>query len=277
MSKLKAQTLFLLILFAVIAMLVLTPFMAMIIASFKQTQDLFRSGLNMSLKNVSLTLDNYKFVFFGEHLYFKWYLNSVMITLVQSTITLFLSACVAYGFSMYNFKFKNILFTFVLIMLMIPLEIIILPLYSLTVKLNLMDSHAGVIAPFIVSPFLIFFFKQYLSSIPKDFLEAARVDGCNEYVIFIKIFMPIMKPAFAAMGIFTAMNIWNSFLWPLITLSTSSKFTLPIGLASLLSPYGNNFKLLIAGSVAAIIPVLVIFILFRKSVTEAMTAGGIKG
>lgn len=277
MSKLKAQTLFLLILFAVIAMLVLTPFMAMIIASFKQTQDLFRNGLNMSLKNVSLTLDNYKFVFFGEHLYFKWYLNSVIITLVQSTITLFLSACVAYGFSMYNFKFKNILFTFVIIMLMIPLEIIILPLYSLTVKLNLMDSHAGVIAPFIVSPFLIFFFKQYLSGIPKDFLEAARVDGCNEYVIFIKIFMPIMKPAFAAMGIFTAMNIWNSFLWPLITLSTSSKFTLPIGLASLLSPYGNNFKLLIAGSVAAIIPVLVIFIIFRKSVTETMTAGGIKG
>ena len=110
--------------------------------------------------------------------------------------------------------------------------------------------------------------------IPKDFLDAARVDGCTEYGIFFKIMIPLMKPSFAAMGIYQGMQSWNNFLWPMIVTNSIDKITLPVGLQSLLSPYGNNYDILIAGSCFAIIPILA---LFQRYFIEGMTAGGVKG
>lgn len=118
---------------------------------------------------------------------------------------------------------------------------------------------------------------KYLSGLPKDFLDAGRVDSCSEYGIFFRIMLPLAAPSFAAMGILVGMNSWNGFLWPLIVLRTQSKLTLPLGLASLLSPYGNNYAVLIAGSVLAIIPILILFFIFQKYFIEGMTAGGVKG
>ena len=277
MKQIKPQNIFLFLFFAIIGFMCMVPFISVVIASFKNTEDLFRGGFNMSFLNENLTLSNYVHIFTGEHQYFTWYINSMIITVIQVTITLLLSASVAYGFSMYDFKFKNILFMLVLIQMMIPFEIIMIPLYQTILTIGLLDTYMGIILPSIVSPFLIIFFRQYLSGIPRDYLDAARIDGCNEYSIFIMIFLPIMKPAVVAMGIFTAIGAWNNFLWPLIVLHTSSKFTLPIGLASLVGPYGDNFKLLIAGAAFAIMPILILFIIFRKSFTEAMMVGGIKG
>ena len=277
MKQIKPQNIFLFLFFAIIGFMCMVPFISVVIASFKNTEDLFRGGFNMSFLNENLTLSNYVHIFTGEHQYFTWYINSMIITVIQVTITLLLSASVAYGFSMYDFKFKNILFMLVLIQMMIPFEIIMIPLYQTILTIGLLDTYMGIILPSIVSPFLIIFFRQYLSGIPRDYLDAARIDGCNEYSIFIMIFLPIMKPAVVAMGIFAAIGAWNNFLWPLIVLHTSSKFTLPIGLASLVGPYGDNFKLLIAGAAFAIMPILILFIIFRKSFTEAMMVGGIKG
>ena len=123
----------------------------------------------------------------------------------------------------------------------------------------------------------LFFFRQYLMGIPKDFLDAARVDGCTEYGIFFKIMIPLMKPSFAAMGIYQGMQSWNNFLWPMIVTNSIDKITLPVGLQSLLSPYGNNYDILIAGSCFAIIPILILFICFQRYFIEGMTAGGVKG
>jgi arabinosaccharide transport system permease protein len=108
-------------------------------------------------------------------------------------------------------------------------------------------------------------------------MDAARVDGCSEYGIFVRIMMPLMAPAFAAMAILQAMNSWNNFLWPMIVLRTNDMLTLPIGLSSLLTPYGNNYDVLIAGSVLAILPILVVFLFFQRYFIEGMTAGGVKG
>ncbi|MFR4710918.1 MAG: carbohydrate ABC transporter permease [Blautia wexlerae] len=113
--------------------------------------------------------------------------------------------------------------------------------------------------------------------IPKDFLDAARVDGCTEYGIFFKIMIPLMKPSFAAMGIYQGMQSWNNFLWPMIVTNSIDKITLPVGLQSLLSPYGNNYDILIAGSCFAIIPILALFVCFQRYFIEGMTAGGVKG
>ena len=236
-----------------------------------------RYGLNFDVNWATANLDNYQLLFSGQNNYFTWYKNSLVITVVQVVLALLLSACVGYGFAMYNFKFKNALFACVLVVMMIPTEVIILPLYQLVIKLGIMDSMWGIILPYVVVPMLIFFFRQYLSGIPKDFLDAARVDGCTEYGIFARIMVPLMKPSFAAMGIYQGMSSWNNFLWPMIVVRSQTKITLPVGLQSLMSPYGNNYDILIAGSCFAIVPILILFICFQSYFIEGMTAGGVKG
>lgn len=236
-----------------------------------------RYGLNFSIDWANANLDEYRLLFSGLNNYFIWYRNSLVITVVQVTLTLILSACVGYGFAMYDFKFKNIAFMCVLLVMMVPTEVILLPLYRLIKNFHLTNSMWGVILPYSVVPMLVFFFRQYLSGISKEFLEAARVDGCSEYGIFVRIIIPLMKPSFAAMGIYQGMSSWNNFLWPMIVINDIDKITLPVGLQSLLSPYGNNYDILISGSCFAIIPILILFVCFQRYFIEGMTAGGVKG
>jgi arabinosaccharide transport system permease protein len=113
--------------------------------------------------------------------------------------------------------------------------------------------------------------------LPKDFLDAGRIDGCSEYGIFFRIFVPLMTPAFGAMIIVQALASWNSFVWPLIVLSSGEKLTLPIGLSSLVTPYGNNYDIMIAGSVLAIVPIMIVFIFFQRYFVSGLTIGGVKG
>ncbi len=275
--KFPLSSIALLLLFTVLAVLTLLPFVSLVLASFRPGQDLFRKGLNLNLDFAAMTLQNYKYVFSGDNNYLIWFFNSVKITVVQTVLTLIVSAFVAYGFAMYEFRFKNLLFGCVLLVMMIPLEIIMLPLYKLFIRMKLMDSMWAIILPTVAGPLPIFFFRQYLSGLPKDFLDAARVDGCTEYGTFFRIILPLMKPSFAAMGIFVGMNSWNAFLWPLIVLRSPQNMTLPIGLSTLLSPYGNNYDLLVAGSVFSVIPILILFLLFQKQFIAGMTAGGVKG
>jgi arabinosaccharide transport system permease protein len=147
----------------------------------------------------------------------------------------------------------------------------------MSITLKLINTYAGVIIPFVVAPMPIFFFRQYASGMPKDFLDAGRMDGCSEYGIFFRIMMPLMAPAFGAMAILQAMGSWNNFLWPLIVLRTNEMLTLPIGLSTLLTPYGNNYDILIAGSVLAILPILILFVFFQRYFVSGLTVGGVKG
>lgn len=276
-SKFSVSGFFMLLLFVFLAALTLLPFISIFLASLRPGKELMRQGLGLNLDFSVMTIQNYKYLFSGESAYFTWFFNSLKITIIQTALTLLVSAFVAYGFAMYNFRFKNLLFTCVLFIMMIPLEIIMLPLYQLTIKLKLIDSIWGIILPSVAGPLPIFFFRQYLSGIPRDFLDAARVDGCTEYGIFFRIIIPLMKPSFAAMGIFVGMNSWNSFLWPMIVLRSSENLTLPIGLNSLITPYGNNYDLLIAGAVFSVIPIIILFLMFQKHFIAGMTAGGVKG
>ena len=271
------QTALLLIMFVILAALTLLPFYSIFLASLRPGKEIMRQGIGLNIDFSIMSLNNYTYLFSGETMYFTWFRNSFFITVVQTIITLIISAFVGYGFAMYDFKFKNILFTCVLVVMMIPMEIIMLPLYQLTIKIGLMDSMWGIILPFIAGPLPIFFFRQYLSGISRDFLDAARVDGCNEYSIFARVFLPLMIPSIAAMGIFVGMNSWNNFLWPLIVLRSNYKITLPIGLNTLITPYGNNYDVLIAGAVFSVIPVIVLFLFFQKYFIAGLTAGGVKG
>jgi arabinosaccharide transport system permease protein len=275
--RFTTQSAIMLILFVIMAVITLTPFISIFLASLRPGQEIMRQGIGLNLDTSVMSFDNYKLLFSGETQYFTWFGNSLLITVVQTALTLIVSAFVGYGFAMYDFKLKNLLFTCVLVIMMIPMEIIMLPLYQLIIAMGLIDSIWGVILPFVAGPMPIFFFRQYLSGIPRDFLDAARVDGCSEYGIFARIILPLMKPSFAAMGIFVGMNSWNNFLWPLIVLNSRDKLTLPIGLQSLITPYGNDYDVLIAGAVFSIIPIIILFFVFQKYFIAGMTAGGVKG
>lgn len=264
------------ILFSIVALYILLPFYSIFIASFKPGQDLIRYGLNLKIDFNVMSLKNYVFLFTGDHSYFTWFINSVVLTMLQVSLTLIISSMVAYGMEMYHFKIKGALFMCVLLIMMIPFEILMLPLYQQTIKMGLIDTRAGIIMPFLAHASTIFFFKQYLMGVPRALLDAGRIDGASEYGIFIRIILPIIKPAFAAMAILNGMNSWNNFLWPLLVLRDANKFTLPIGLNMLLTPYGNNYDLLVVGSCFSVVPIFILFLCFQKYFIEGMTAGSVK-
>lgn len=265
------------VLFAILSVIILIPFYILVISSFKPGNDLIRYGINLKLEFDKMSLDNFIFLFTGQHQYFTWFFNSLFLTAVSVIVTLFVCAAVGYGFAMYDFKGKNFLFICVLFVMMVPFEILMVPMYSQIIDMGLIDTYTGIVLPGITSASTVFFFRQYLLGIPKDLISAGRIDGASEYGIFFRIIIPIMKPAFAAMAILNTMGAWNNLLWPLLVLKTDTKFTLPIGLNTLLTPYGNNYDLLIVGSFFSVIPVLIIFLCFQKYLVDGMTAGAVKG
>jgi len=265
------------ILFLILFVIIMIPFYAITLSSFKPGEALIRYGLNLSIDPSIMSLDNFIFLFTGQHDYFIWFKNSLILTIAQVAFTLFVSAFVAYGFATYEFKGKNFLFICVLLIMMVPFEILLLPLYTLINDLNMINSYSAIIVPGVANAATIFFFRQYLRSIPSEIIQSGRVDGANEYMIYFRLIMPVMKPSFAAMAILNGMNSWNNLLWPFMVLADQDKYTLSIGLKTLLTPYGNNYDLLIVGSFFSIIPIFVLFIAFQKYFVEGMTAGAVKG
>lgn len=280
----KAKRTFLSILatgwFAILSIIIVFPLVAGLIASFRPGTELIRRGLSIDLDFSTMTLANYKYLFGGNadsQKYMMWYKNSLILTLVSVVLTLFVCYIVAYGLTMYNYKLKNFLFFLVIATMMVPFEILILPLYKEMISLKLIDTMAGVVLPGVCGASTIFFFRQYMTGLPKELLDAGRIDGATEYGICFKIMLPITKPAFAAMSILCAMGAWNNVLWPMLVFRSAEKFTLPIGLNTLLTPYGNNYDVLIAGSMFGIIPVFIVFLCFQRYFIEGMTAGAVKG
>ena len=257
------------LLFAVLGFLVIFPGLAGALASFRPGVELLRRGLSINLNFSTMNLDNWKLLFTknaSSQKYFMWFKNSMVLTLVTVVLTLIICYFVAYGLSMYEYRLKNLLFFLVIATMMVPFEI-----------LGLMNTAAGVILPGLCGASTIFFFRQYMIGLPKELLDAARIDGATEYGICLKIMLPITKPAFASMAILSTMGAWNNMLWPMMVFRDADKFTLPIGLNTLLTPYGNDYDLLIAGSMFGIIPIFVVFLCFQRYFIEGMTVGAVKG
>jgi len=263
---------------ALFAAFTLLPFFFMVISSFKPGQELMRFGINLNIDLSVMSLKNYALLWTeNEALYFRWYLNSLIIVAVQTTGAIFFSAMVGYALAIYNFRGKNILFFLVLIVMMVPVEILLLPLYRLVIDIGIYNTKAGVILPYIVSPFAVFFFRQYAVGLPKDFVDAARIDSCGEFRIFWQIMLPLMTPAVGAMIILQAMGSWNAFVWPMIVTGAREMMTLPVGLSTMITPYGNNYDMLMPGAVLAVIPIAVIYLFKQNAFIDGMTVGGVKG
>lgn len=276
-KKNPVMKIFMTLLFILLSVVILIPFWAIFAGTFQEGSMLIRYGLNLKIDFSAANFNNYIMLFTESGDYFKWFFNSVVLTVLQVVGTLLISAFVAYGFSAYEFRFKNFFFVCVLLIMSVPFEMLMLPLYVQVNDMGMSDSYAAILLPFLANATTIFFFRQYLTGMPKEIIEAGRIDGSTEYGIFFKLVMPIMKPSFAAMAILNGMNSWNNFLWPLLVLRSSEKYTLPIGLNTLITPYGNNYDLLIVGSFFSVLPILILFLAFQKYFIEGMTAGAVKG
>ncbi len=266
--------------FLVICFFIAFPLLCGLLASFHEGRSIIQNGMSLNLDFSTASLSNYIYLFSGNadsRKYFMWYRNSLVLTIETVVLTLFVCYFVAYGLSMYKFKINNFLFFMVIATMCVPFEILMLPLYQEVQTLGLINTNPGVFLPGLCGASTIFFFRQYMQSLPRELMDAARVDGCTEYGISVKIMLPITRPAFASMAILCAMGSWNNMLWPMLVYRDTNKFTLQIGLNTLLTPYGNNYDMLIAGSMFGIIPILIIYLIFNQYLIEGMTAGAVKG
>lgn len=265
-------------LMVVIAVGALMPFFFLLISSFKPGSEMIRNGLQFKFDFQNYSLVNYKLLTNErDGIYLRWYFNSLVIMVLQVGLGLFLSSLVGYGLAKYRFKGRNLIFIMVLIVMMVPVEILILPLYKQMNAMGLINTYMGVILPFVVPATGVFFFRQFAMGLPSEIMESGRMDGCNEFGIYFRLMMPLMLPAFGAMTILLAMNSWNAMVWPMIVLRTTEMQTLPLGLQSLLTPYGNNYDLLLSGAVMSVLPIMIIFLLNQKTFIAGMSAGSVKG
>ncbi|WP_408007631.1 carbohydrate ABC transporter permease [Pseudalkalibacillus sp. A8] len=260
------------ILLIVGGILVSIPFIWMITSSFKPNGEVLLFPPTLFPENP--TLENYINLF--ERLNFGVYLKNTIIIVVMSFVGLLFNAMAGYGFAKFKFKGREPIFYLVLATMMIPAQVTMIPVYLILNEMGLTNTMTGIVLPGLAAAFSIFLFRQFMTTIPTDLIEAARLDGAGEFYIFFKLIIPIAKPIFAVQGILTFIGAWNSFLWPLIIANDESLYTLSVGLSLLQGQYASNYGLQMAGAAFMVVPIIIIFSFFQKYIVEGFTMSGLK-
>lgn len=203
--------------------------------------------------------------------------NSIFITITYTILSLLLHSMAGYALAKFEFKGKNLIFSIILITLMIPLQVLLIPLFKMMNSIGWQNSYQAVIVPALANAFGIFLMRQNMISFPDSLIEAARIDGSGEFSIFFKIVLPTMRPAIGALGIYNFMAQWGNFMWPLIILSTKDKYTLPVALSALEGLQRKDFGVIMFGSTIATIPIMIIFLIFQRQFISGMLGGSVKG
>lgn len=206
----------------------------------------------------------------------RYYLNSAVMAVFISAGQVLTGAMAAYAFDRLEFRFKNTLFLLFLGTMMIPFHLQLIPSYLLIQRLGWLNSYAALIVPRLVSAFGIFLMRQYFRTLPRELDEAAMIDGCGPLGILFRILLPISRPAMAALGLFAFLFAWNDFLWPLIVTTRPDMLTIQVGLSTFAGKYGTQWVYLMAGTVTATMPVLVLFVLAQRWIIQALSMGGLK-
>lgn len=255
------------------ALAILFPIIWALSASFKSNQEVLQIPIQWIPKK--LNLDNYITPFI-ERPFLIYFLNSVFAASVVTISNLLLSSLAGYGFSKFNIPGKKWLFLFVLSTLMVPIQVIIVPLFLIINYFGWVDSYQGLIVPLMVNAFGVFLMRQFMMGIPDDYLDAARIDGTSEIGIFFKIVLPLSTPVLAALGIFTFVSNWDEFLWPLIVINSDKLSTLPLGIAKFQGTYSSQYSQLLAMSLLAMLPLMIVFIFAQRRFIEGSSLSGLK-
>lgn len=228
------------------------------------------------------TWDNYVEVWHRVN-FMGYFINSMIVASLTVLLNLILSSLAAYPLARMNFRGKKVAFFSILATIMIPFQAIMLPVYIITLKLHLIDSvnavmgYIGLVMPFAVSAFGIFLMRQAFLKVPKEVEEAAIVDGCNVFQMFVKVVLPMVKPTLAVLAVFTFIGSWGEFLWPSIMLTKDSMYTLPVGINNLQGMFSANWRFIAAGSIISTVPIIIFFLAMQRYFISGENDGAVKG
>lgn len=273
MNKRKMNETLLYVSLCIIALIFILPVVWVIICSFKNTSELYKWPPTMIPKHP--TFSNY-IIAFKKGNFGLYFLNSTFVAVVATIITVIINTMAGYAFAKYSFKGNTFLLIAFISTLMIPLEVIMIPIFGVVKHVGLYNNIWGLIIPASATPTGLFIMRQYLLSVPDELLEASRIDGSSEWHTFWSIIVPISKPAMSVLAIFSFMWRWNDFLWPLILISNPKKYTIQLAISNFMGEYNVDWNSLLAMSVVSMIPVLIIFLIFQKQFVQGMVTSGMK-
>ncbi|MGV3489272.1 MAG: carbohydrate ABC transporter permease [Tuberibacillus sp.] len=252
------------------------PLYWMLISSLKDPNA--SASLQFDIIPKELTLDSFKYFFQFNEQVWRWLFNSLFISSIITLSNVFFAAMAGYAFAKLRFPGKNTIFWVLMCAIMIPGQVTLIPLYVLIINVfNMSDTYAAIILPSIVTVFNVFLMKQYLTTIPTTLIDAARIDACTEFGIFRKIILPLAKPGLAVMAIFTFVGQWNDFFWPFLVTQSNEMRTIQVGLASFKFADSTQFGPMMAGSIIASIPMIILFFSLQKYFLQGITIGALKG
>lgn len=263
-------------LMALVGMIFLLPFVWMVSASLKPEADVF----NYPVEWIPTTWRagfNYSSVWLGQANFGLYYWNSLKVALLTTVLSVLVSSMAAYGFTKIRFKGRSAMFLLILATYMIPVEATLVPLFILFRSLGLYDTHTGLILLGGFSVLGTFLLRQFFSSISDEFIESAQIDGAGHIRIFVSVMLPLARPAIATYGILRFIWTWNDFQTPFIFLSDRTLYTIQLGMSAFADRNGAFYSLIMAASVSAIVPLLIVFIMGQKHVIEGISLGGVKG
>ena len=252
----------------------LLPFVWALVTSFKPDAD--TTAVPVQLTGSEVTLDAYRTVLETGDVWI-WYFNSLLISVVVTAATVLLGSMAAFAFSRVGFRGRNAMLFLVAAGLIVPFQALIVPLFEQADALGLVDTYWGVILPQIASPIAVLVFKRFFDGLPRELEEAAVIDGASTWRIYWSIWMPLSRPAIAAVAIFTFVGAWNNFLWPFVVTTAKALQTIPVGLATVQTFYGAQYAQVMALAILGALPLLVAFLFFQRQIVEGISNTGLKG
>lgn len=258
-----------------IALVMLFPLLWLVSTAFKSpTENIFQ--FPPQLLPSQPTIENFIQVWqtnpFGQYLF-----NSTLVAVLTVSLNLLFCALAAYPLARLDFRGRDSIFTAIVATIMIPFQIVMIPLYILTVQLGIRNSYLGIIFPALASAFGIFLLRQAFQGVPKEMEEAARIDGCSELGLWWFVMIPAIRPALVTLAIFVFIGSWSDFLWPLIVIDRPELYTLPLGVATLAGTFSLDWRLIAAGSVISIAPVIFVFLILQRYIVPTEAGSGVKG
>jgi multiple sugar transport system permease protein len=272
----RADNAYLVMTYAVLIMAVViafVPFIYVISTSFKETLSLFSYPPELFPKEP--TTANYRNLV-NENPFWRWLFNSFFVASAVTIIKIVIDSMAGYAFAKMRFAGREQVFLLVLMSLMIPYSATLIPLYIIVRELHMTNSYWGLILPPLASPIGIFMMRSFIESLPTDLENAARLDGCSEFQIYRKVILPLIKPGLVVLGVFTFMNQWTSYLWPLVINTKSEMMTITVGIQSLRSLFTVDWGILSAGAVLSMLPLVLVFIFLQRYFIAGSIAGALK-
>ncbi|MEV1121665.1 carbohydrate ABC transporter permease [Actinosynnema sp. NPDC049800] len=261
---------FLIALLAVFAL----PLLWALASSFKSRADIF--SYPPTLLPDPAVPDNYRGLLQAQP-FWSWFTISTVVAVISTAVAVLLCSLAGFAFAKYRFRGRQALFTIMFSSLAVPFAVIVVPLFVMVAKARLTEPWFALVVPWVAPAFGIFMMRQFTEqAIPDELVDAARVDGCTEFGLFRRVVLPLLRPALGALGVWSFLTSYNSLLWPLIVISEPEDYTLPMGIQALFGATGRQYDLVLAGSVLAAVPSLLVFFLLRKQLLEGLTAGAVK-